>query len=296
MFAVLSFALPVVCWLLEGRGVFLVPCAPGRGCAFPWHCEAGAVNKLLPQSPLQGWGPGQCHSAPGELQGEDSKVWSTPKDMFQPSLDLALSWGAGTENSHSDGAQWAGREVSFIWLMFSNAWGGIHSISWRLHLLISGLFLQEGHLLLCQILTSQSPITGGWVAHMDFPPLGTVPTLVRTQHWTHLIPAFTAVSVPHYCSFSSHLHRAALEMSCTVHTDSEPPAALLLLVTMSSLITWSFPSFLEAHSGLWAPHDLYTQPWTQWHPSNSVRLHFNYNSNNNVNLSPWCLWIGFAEK
>lgn len=110
---------PACCVLAAGWPGF-VPgslCSRQRLC-LPWHCEAGAVNNLLPQSPLQGWGPGQCHSAPGELQGEDSRVWSTPKDTFQPSLDLALPWGAGTENTHSAGAQWTGREVSFIWLIF----------------------------------------------------------------------------------------------------------------------------------------------------------------------------------
>lgn len=101
-------------------------------------------------------------------------------------------------------------------------------------------------------------------------PLLIVTILVRTQQGTHLIfdsflcipasllPFHSAVlsdlsnaqhllskqsqdKVPQYCSFRSYLHGAAFEVFCSVQTDTEPRATLSLLITMSSLLTCSFP-------------------------------------------------------
>lgn len=153
-------------------------------------------------------------------------------------------------------------------------------------------------------------------------PLKIVTVLVRTQHWTHLIfdsfhciPASllpcpsTILSdlsnvqhllskqsqdeVPQYCSFRSYLHGAAFETFCSVQTDSEPRATLILLITMSSLLTCSFP--IVSYSTLRTVY-MCIQCCTQRDPSDSVGLDFCYNRNNNVNLFYWCFWIGFAEK
>lgn len=124
MFAPLPLALPGVCWLLEGQSVFLIPCAPGRGCGFPMACEADAVNNLCRAED-------QCPSATdcARGKGKDSRVWSTSKDTFQPSLDLDFSWRAGDEAY----PQWwcpvsrkqAGRSAWLGWCSYSSAWGGI---------------------------------------------------------------------------------------------------------------------------------------------------------------------------